>query len=82
MSLDLPRRQKQLHDLLLGRGDVAITELFAAMRLESTPVYDDTQAQQRWLAPYITMLNDSIAAQGLRVQPGDVKQTYRLVAQT
>lgn len=78
--IDLPRRQKQLHDLLLGRGDVAITELFAAMRIDSTPDYDDTQAQQRWLAPYITMLNDSLSTAGLRVQPGDVKQTYRLVA--
>jgi hypothetical protein len=77
---DLPDRQKRLRDLLLGKGDVPITDLFTAMRTETTPEYDSAPAQQRWLSPYITNLNRNLACEGLRVEPGALKSTYRLVA--
>lgn len=75
--MNLPRRQKQLYDLLLGRGDVLIPELFIAMdgpeHLSVT-----TASQQRWLSPYIGNLNARL--EGFRVEPGALKNTYRLVA--
>lgn len=78
--ITLPRRQQQLHDLLLGRGDVPIQALYETMR-ETDAVEDPSIAQmQRWLSPYISALNKKITCRGLRVEPGAVKSTYRLVA--
>lgn len=75
--MNLAPRQKQLYDLLLGRGDVLIPELFIAMdgpdHLSVT-----TASQQRWLSPYIANLNSRL--EGLKVEPGALKNTYRLVA--
>ena len=82
MSTELPRRQKQLRDLLLGRGDVSIPDLFEAMKLDDTPDYSDVTGQQRWLSNYITALNRSLVDEGLRVEPGALKNSYRLVALT
>jgi hypothetical protein len=81
MSTDLPKRQKDLHDLLLGRGDVPIPQLFEDMRTADTPDYD-LKGQQRWLGAYISALNKSLAERGLRVEPGALRNTYRLVVLT
>lgn len=75
--ISLPRRQRELYDLLLGRGDVPIEELHNVLR-NSPPVFS-VQAMQRWLGPYIANLNRSLEPHGLRVEPGALKQTYRLV---
>lgn len=80
----LPKRQQQLHDLLLGRGDVLIVDLYAAM-FETNPMKRGTRTvaeKQRHLGPYITTLNRSLDVLGrkLRVEPGALKNTYRLVA--
>lgn len=78
----LPARQRRLRDLLIGKGDVPITDLFQAMRAPSTPAYDSVTEQMRWLGPYVTNLNKNLAAERLRVEPGALKSTYRLVATT
>ena len=79
--MNLPRRQKQLYDLLLGRGDVLIVDLFTAMKLHhyhtDAPLISD---MQRWISPYVSNLNKNLADHGLKVEPGALKNTYRLVA--
>lgn len=77
--MNLPRRQKQLYDLLLGRGDVLIEDIYASMFSVPPPI-DTMQMQQRWLGPYVAALNKKLANDGLRVEPGALKNTYRLVA--
>ena len=75
--MNLPRRQKELYDLLLGRGDVPIEDLHNTVR-NSADVFS-VQAMQMWLGPYISNLNKSLEPHGLKVEPGALKQTYRLV---
>jgi len=75
----LPKRQQQLHDLLLGRGDVQIAALYAGMAERPS---DSVSDMQRWLGPYITALNRNLVERRLCVEPGTVKNTYRLVAMT
>ena len=71
----LPRRQQDLYDLLAGKGDVSITELYEAM---GGPNEGDARYAQQWLGSYITKLNRRLAARGLRVTPGRIKNTYAL----
>lgn len=73
-SIVLPERQQKLYDALAGRGDVPISDLCDAIEanLENTPA-------QQWLGPYITRLNRRLAKRGLRVKPGALKGTYRLI---
>lgn len=82
--MKLPRRQQQLHDLLLGRGDVPIVDLYTKIRGTGPVDYFGNQMSymQRYLGPYITALNRSLAEEHLRVEPGALKNTYRLVAVT
>lgn len=77
----LPRRQQQLFDLLLGRGDVPIDHLYWSM--QGNPVRNGdllVADMQRWLGPYITALNRNLVDRKMRVEPGALKNTYRLVA--
>lgn len=75
-----PVQQQALLDRLLGRGDVPIPDLYGTLR---EPRGDETvQYQQRWLGPYIHSLNKNLAERGLRVEPGALKNTYRLVVLT
>lgn len=78
MSSELPARQQQLHDLLFGRGDVPIADIYAAMC--NQPVDETVQYKQRWVAAYVTALNRNLAGRNLKVEPGALKNTYRLVA--
>jgi hypothetical protein len=71
----LPARTQQLYDLLFGRGEVLVTDIYAAMGGPAEATY--TQAQ--WLGPYITRLNRRLAKHGQKIVPGDLKRTYRLV---
>ena len=71
---DLSPREQQLYDLLFGRGDVPIKELYEAMGGPPNPKW---RYIQRWLGPYITLLNRRL--EGMKVEPGALKQTYRLV---
>jgi hypothetical protein len=85
MSARLPKRQQQLYDRLLGRGDVPIDQLFftiATLHAQQSEQAFNTAYQQRWLGPYLTALNRNLAGQKLKVEPGALKGTYRLVAAT
>lgn len=73
-DLNLPKRQRQLFDALLGRGDVSWQDLCAAIEAEPTGHL------AQYLGPYITKLNRRLAKANLRVEPGLTKGTYRLTA--
>lgn len=74
----LPRRQKALYDRLVGRGDVGIFDLYAAVTGRACA--QPSRYAQTYISPYVRRLNRRLAAQGLKVEPGALKQTYRLVA--
>lgn len=78
--MNLPPRQQQLFDLLFGKGDVSIDDLFAAMRGEDPG--DVGCTPQRWLSPYIGALNRNLTDKKLKVEPGALKGSYRMVAMT
>jgi hypothetical protein len=78
--MNLPRRQKQLYDLLLGRGDVSIADIFLALTERFATLGETTQSMQRRVTPYISALNKNLVDHGLKVEPGALKNTYRLVA--
>lgn len=73
-DLNLPRRQKQLFDALLGKGDVSWQTLCDAIEAEPTVHL------AQYLGPYITKLNRRLVKSSLKVEPGRMKGTYRLVA--
>ena len=72
----LPASQKTLYEALLGRGDVSIEKLYAALGLAETT---DSVRQQQTLGPYIVRLNRRLAKYRLAVKPGALKRTYTLV---
>jgi len=78
--IELPRRQRQLYELLFGKGDVSISQLYVAMRGFTGDGGIAVAFMQRHLSPYITLLNRSLAAHGMKVEPGALKNTYRLIA--
>lgn len=85
MSSSLPKRQQQLYDRLLGRGDVPIEQLFyaiATLHAQGSEQAFSTAYQQRWLGPYLAALNRNLADRRMKVEPGALKGTYRLVAAT
>lgn len=73
----LPARQQQLYDLLAGKGDVRISDLYAMM---GGPLHraEEPRYAQQWLGKYITLLNRRLEARGLKVEPGELKGSYRL----
>lgn len=78
--MNLPRRQKELYDRLFGRGDVLIVDLYEFMRDPRPDCSESIQDMQRYITPYIAMLNKNLADHGMKVEPGALKNTYRLVA--
>ena len=76
--MNLPRRQKELYSLLFGRGDVMIEDLYHDLT-EREATGRAIADMQRWLSPYITNLNRNLTDHGLKVEPGERKNTYRLV---
>lgn len=73
--MNLPAQTQKLYDALLGRGDVPIDTLYAAL---SGSGREDLK--QQWLGPYVTRLNRRLVGHKMRVEPGATKGTYRLVA--
>lgn len=69
---ELSPREQQLYDLLFGRGDVPISELYEAMGGPEHKRYP-----QQWIGRYIVLLNRRLDS--MKVEPGALKQTYRLV---
>lgn len=76
----LPARQQLLHDLLFGKGDVLMDELVSAMR--DGDLADFACTPQQWLSPYIGALNRNLVGRKLKVEPGALKGSYRMVAMT
>lgn len=74
--LELPRREQDLYDLLAGKGDVHINDLYLGM---GGPDCDDLRRRQQWLGPYTTKLNRRIRNLKMRVRPGEKRDTYALV---
>jgi len=75
--MTLGPQQQKLHDLLFGKGDVLIEDLYRALRGEPDGL--SSAAMQRRISPYIVALNHKLAPAKMRVEPGALKQTYRLV---
>lgn len=74
-DLVLPKREQDLYDLLAGKGDVAIDDLFRDM---GGPEYDESRNRQQWLGPYVTKLNRRLKKLKIKVRPGVARGTYRL----
>ena len=71
---NLPPKMNVLYCALFGRGDVSISSLAEELGLGV-----DRHPQQA-LGPYITRLNRRLAKHRMKVEPGRLKKTYRLVA--
>lgn len=82
MIIELPRRQRELFNLLLGKGDVLISQMYEHMFYQNKGATEDRPVAdlQRRLSPYISLLNKSLVAHNMKVEPGALKNTYRLVA--
>ncbi len=78
LNRELTPRQKQLYDLLFGKGDVEILDLFKALGGPEER-QDDARYAQQWLGAKITRLNRALEPQKLRVIPGRMKSTYAMV---
>ena len=74
----LPRRQKQLYDILVGRGEVAVLDIYRAMNPSDADHRDDPRWAHQWLGIYVSRANRKLAERGLRIQPGERKLTYTL----
>ncbi len=74
----------KLERLLLGRGDVEVTCLYAGLGgpQDRAERVDDRGRwyPQSWLSRYIKRLNERLEMRGLKVEPGEKKRTYRLVS--
>lgn len=88
-DLKLSPRMADLYRLLLGKGDVPVVELYASMMPGMKPDVARRKGRERvhgtlyaqvWIGTYISRLNKRLATQGLRVEPGQIKRTYRLVS--
>ena len=73
--LELPKREQDLYDLLVGQGDVHIAALYEAM---GGPEDRDPPYRQQWLGPYISRLNRRLKNLKMRVRPGQARETYCL----
>ena len=71
---NLPPKMNVLYRALFGQGDVGIDELAEGLGLGA-----DRHPQQA-LGPYVTRLNRRLAKHKMKVEPGRMKRTYRLVA--
>lgn len=76
-DLKLPRKSRELYDLLAGKGDVNIVEIYEALGGAGER---DHRYSQQWVGAYVTALNRRLKNHHLRVKPGQMKRTYALVA--
>jgi hypothetical protein len=82
IELKLPRQLQALYDDLRTGSDVPIDALFLTIGGDSDLLGQQDERSrslvQSRLGSYITRLNRRLAAHNLRVQPGQLKRTYRL----
>ncbi len=81
-DLGLPPSLQSLFDLLIGRGDVEIGIIYAQLGgpQDRAKEIDDNGRwyAQSWVGTYISRLNRKLV--GMKVEPGALRGTYRLVA--
>lgn len=70
-------QQRALLDTLRDKGDVAIDDLFAVIDGPGER-YRSSRQRQQWLGSYLIRLNRRLRKHKLKVQPGQMKRTYRL----
>lgn len=80
-GLKLTRRQQDLFDLIADRGEVDVNHLYACYygrrpKIEVSPI---RYAQIR-MGPPISRLNRKLRRQGMLVEPGQIKGSYRLTS--
>lgn len=75
---ELTPRQRDLLKMLPLNEDVSVTTLYESF-IGHADGRDRRQAQQ-YLGSWITRLNRRLKKHRLRVQPGRLKHTYRLVS--
>lgn len=76
MSSDLPPKLKILHDVLKDGGDVHVLNIYQRVVGKET---NDHRYAQQCLQRFFQRLNTRLRKEKLRVQPGVVPCTYRLV---
>lgn len=75
--LELPPKLKELHDFLVGKGDVEILEIYRnIVGSEELPL----RRAQQYLGPYVTKLNRRLREHRQVVKPGRLKGTYTLTS--
>lgn len=89
MTLRGPKQQI-LVDTLMGKGDVPIAALYDA--LGGPPQHAERVLERRgprggggsyahaWISTYIRRTNQNLTKDQLRIEPGALKRTYRLVS--
>lgn len=81
-DLKLTVSERMLFDLFDRHGeDVPIDVLYVGMSGPPDRA-DETTYPQKWLGGYITRLNRRLAAVNMKIEPGALKRTYRLVSTT
>lgn len=70
---DLPPQLQKFYDELFGKGDVPWAHLFKVLGLQ------EGRDLQQALGPYVVRINRRLRTQRMRVEPGQMKKTYRLV---
>lgn len=73
MIINLPPKMDVLYRTLFGQGDVAWETLADTLGL------GQERHPQQALGPYVTRLNRRLAKHRMKVEPGRMKRTYRLV---
>ena len=73
--IDLPKQDAALYEALKGGKDVSIETLLVALGLETRA---DPRTDQQVVGVYVTRLNRRLRGHKQRVQPGQIKRTYRL----
>lgn len=73
--LELPPKLKELHDFLVGKGDVDIMAIYLCV-IGGEEVA--LRRAQQYLGPYVTKLNRRLREHRQVVKPGRLKGTYVL----
>lgn len=71
--IDLPPQLSKLFSELFGKGDVPFVHLCTVLGIK------EGRHHQQALGPYVVRLNRRLKLHKMRVEPGQMKKTYRLV---
>ena len=71
--------QTRLFNLLGDAGDVKIAALFYALKRRKPMPHETNRLQQQMIGTTISRTNRKLEAYGLRIAPGEHRNTYRLI---